>query len=133
MAITDPIADFLTRIRNATRAQHRYVDIDWSKIRQSLVEILKNQGFIENFLVKVDDKQRGTIRLFLKYSAGRRPVIQGIKRVSKPGLRRYVRHTDIPVFFGGLGLSIISTSEGVITGEEANKRGIGGELLCLVW
>jgi len=133
MAVTDPLADFLTRIRNSTRAQHRFVDLDWSKMRQSLVEILKNQGFIENYLVKVDEKQRGTIRLFLKYSAGRKPVIQGIKRISRPGLRRYVNHRDIPNFFGGLGVSILSTSQGVMAGDEANKRGIGGELLCLVW
>lgn len=133
MAVTDPLADFLTRIRNSTRAQHRFVDIDWSRMRQSLAEILKEQGFIENYLVKVDEKQRGTIRVFFKYSSGRRPVIQGIKRISKPGLRKYVNHHDIPNFFGGLGLSILSTSQGVMAGQEANKRGIGGELLCLVW
>lgn len=133
MAINDPIADFLTRIRNATKAQHRYVDMDWSKIRQHLAEILKNQGFIENFLVKVDEGQRGTIRMFLKYTEGRRPVIQGLKRVSKPGLRKYVGHSDIPRFYGKTGLSIVSTSQGVMAGDEASKRGIGGELLCLVW
>lgn len=133
MAINDPLADFLTRIRNSTRAQHRYVDMDWSKIRQHLAEILKNQGFIENFLVKVDDGQRGTIRIFLKYTAGRTPVIQGLKRISKPGLRKYVRHTEIPNFYGRAGLSIVSTSQGVMDGAEASKRGIGGELLCLVW
>lgn len=133
MAINDPIADFLTRIRNATAAQHRYVDLDWSKMRQHLAEILKNQGFIENYLVKVDEGQRGKIRLFLKYAAGRKPVIQGLKRVSKPGLRKYVGHQDIPRFYGSMGLSIVSTSQGVMAGDEANKRGIGGELLCLVW
>ena len=133
MAFSDPIADFLTRIRNSTRAQHRFVDMDWSKIRQHLAEILKRYGFIENYLVKVDDGRRGKIRLFLKYADGRRSVIQGLKRVSKPGLRKYVGHQEIPRFFGNMGLSIVSTSQGVMAGDEANKRGIGGELLCLVW
>lgn len=133
MAVSDPVADFLTRIRNSVRAQHRYVDVDWSKMRQSLAEILKTQGFIENYLVKVDESQRGTIRMFLKYSNGRLPVIQGLKRISKPGLRKYVGHQEIPRFYGNMGLSIVSTSQGVMPGNEAKQRGIGGELLCLVW
>lgn len=133
MAVSDPVADFLTRIRNATRAEHRFVDVGFSKIKQNLAEILKNQGFIENYLVKVDEKHRGTIRLFLKYTDYRKPVIQGIKRVSRPGLRRYVRHDDIPHFYGGLGVAIVSTSQGIMAGFEANKRKIGGELLCMVW
>lgn len=133
MAVSDPLADFLTRIRNATRAQHRYVDIPWSKMKQHLAEILKNQGFVENVLVKVDEGKRGTIRLFLKYTHGRRPVIQGLRRVSRPGLRKYVGHQDIPHFYGGMGLSIVSTSQGVMAGNDASKRKIGGELLCLVW
>lgn len=132
MALTDQIADFLTRIRNASRAQHRYVDISWSKIKQNIAEILKHQGFIENYLIKVDN-ERGTMRLFLKYTQGRFPVIQGLKRVSKPGLRKYVKHEDIPTFYGGMGVSIVSTSQGVLAGLEAKKRKIGGELICLVW
>ena len=133
MAVNDPIADFLTRIRNACKAQHRYVDVDWSKMKQNLAEILKAQGFVESFLVKKDSEARGTIRLFLKYSTGRFPVIQGLKRISTPGLRRYVKWDDIPTFYGGLGVSIVSTSSGVISGVEAKKRKVGGELLCLVW
>lgn len=133
MAISDPIADFLTRIRNALRAEHRYVDVSWSKMKENIAEILKSQGFIENYLVKQDNKQRGTMRLFLKYASGRRPVIQGLKRESKPGLRRYVRRADIPHFYGGMGLTILSTSQGVLTGADAANRNIGGELLCLVW
>lgn len=133
MAVSDPIADFLTRIRNAASAQHRYVDIPWSRLKQNLSEILKSQGFIENFLVKLDDPRRGTIRLFLKYTHTRLPVIQGLKRVSKPGLRKYVGYEDIPNFFGGMGVSIVSTSQGVMAGREASKRKIGGELLCLIW
>lgn len=131
--ISDPIADLLTRIRNATRAQHRYVDVSWSVIKQSIAEILKDHGFIESFLVKQDDKKRGTMRVFMKYTDGRQPVIQGIKRVSKPGLRRYVGHQDIPHFYGGLGLSILSTSNGVMAGFDASAKKVGGELLCLVW
>lgn len=133
MAISDQIADFLTRIRNATRARRRYVDVHWSKIKHTMADILKSQGFIENFLVKQDSPQRGTIRIYLKYTEGRRPIIQGLRRISKPGLRKYVGHEDIPHFFGGLGLSIVSTSQGVMSGQEASKRNIGGELLCMVW
>jgi len=132
-AISDPIADFLTRIRNATRAQHRYVDVDWSRIKQDMAEILKALGFIESYLVKQETKSRGTIRLVLKYTEGRNPVIQGITRASKPGSRKYVGHQDIPRFYGGLGLSILSTSKGVMSGAEATNQKIGGELLCLVW
>lgn len=132
-AISDPIADFLTRIRNATKAQHRYVDVPWSVMKQNIADILKAHGFIESFLVKHDNKQRGTMRVFLKYAEGRQPVIQGVKRVSKPGLRRYVGHQDIPHFYGGLGLSILSTSSGVMGGFEASTKKVGGEVLCLVW
>lgn len=133
MAVSDPIADFLTRIRNGLKAQHRYIDVSWSKMKQNIAEILKEKGFIENYLVKQDSKQRGTMRVFLKYAEGRKPVIQGLKRVSKPGLRKYVGQADIPRFYGGLGLSILSTSQGVMGGHEAHNRNIGGELLCLVW
>lgn len=132
-ALSDPIADFLTRIRNATRAQHRYVDVSWSVMKQNIAEILKAYGFIDSFLVKQDDRKRGTMRVFLKYTDGRQPVIQGIQRVSKPGLRRYVGHKDIPHFYGGLGLSILSTSNGVMAGFDAMTKKVGGELLCLVW
>lgn len=133
MAASDTIADFLTRIRNATRAQHRYVDVCWCKMKQNIAEILKEQGFIESYLVKQENNQRGTMRIFLKYTDQRRPVIQGIKRVSRPGLRRYIGHNDIPHFYGGMGVSIVSTSQGVMGGIEARKRKIGGELLCMVW
>lgn len=134
MTISDPLADFLTRIRNAVKAELRYTDVSWSKIKENVAEILKQMGFIENYLVKHDQKQRGTIRIFLKYSTGREPAIQGLKRVSKPGLRKYVGYEEIPLrFYGGLGLSILSTSQGIMAGLEASKRKIGGELLCLVW
>lgn len=130
--ISDPIADFLTRIRNATKAQHRYVDVDWSKMKENIAEILKAKGFIESYQVKHENRHRGTIRLILKYD-GRQPVIKGIQRVSKPGRRRFVGREGIPNFFGGLGVSILSTSKGVKAGYEAAREGVGGELLCLVW
>lgn len=133
MALSDPIADFLTRIRNASRAQRRFVDVSWSKINQSMADILKGQGFIDSFLVKKDENGRGMMRLFLKYSDHRLPVIQGLKRVSKPGTRKYVGHDEIPNFYGSLGLAIVSTSQGLLPGKEAKQRKIGGELLCMVW
>ena len=133
MSFSDPIADLLTRIRNAISAQHRYVDIRWSKLKQNIAEILKSQGFIDSYLVKQDNRNRGTIRVFLKYTDGRMPVIQGLRRVSKPGLRRYVGHQEIPRFYGGLGVSILSTSQGVMAGNDAKNRKLGGELLCFVW
>lgn len=133
MSMSDPVADFLTRVRNASRAQRRFVDVSWSKLKESIAEILKDKGFIESFLIKKDDQSRGTIRVFLKYAEGRQSVIQGLKRISRPGLRKYVKHVDIPVFYGGLGLSIVSTSQGVMAGLEAIERKIGGELLCVVW
>jgi len=133
MSVSDPIADFLTRIRNSTRAEHRYVDVSWSKLKQSMAEILKAQGFIEEYLINQETPSRGMIRMFLKYTPARKPVIQGLKRVSKPGLRRYVGHEDIPHFHGGMGLTIVSTSQGLLPGREAKKRKIGGELICLIW
>jgi len=133
MALSDPVADFLTRIRNGSTAKLRYVDIGWSKLKENIASILKQYGFIENFLVKVEDNKRGTIRVFLKYSNSRSSVIQGLKRVSRPGLRKYVKHNDIPMFYGGLGLAIVSTSQGVMAGSEATEKKIGGELLCMVW
>ncbi len=126
-------ADFLTRVRNGSRALHRYVDVNWSKLNQSLAEILKSQGFIENFLVKLENDHRGTIRMFLKYTPTRKPVIQGVTQVSKPGSRKYVKHDDIPRFYGGLGVSIVSTSQGVMAGLDAKRKKIGGELIALVW
>lgn len=131
--ITDQIADFLSRIRNATKAQHRFVDADWSKMRENIAKILKEYGFIESYLVKKDTDSRGKIRIYLKYGSARLSVIQGIKRMSTPGCRQYICYDDIPHFYGGYGLSIISTSQGVIAGREAEKRKLGGELLCLVW
>jgi small subunit ribosomal protein S8 len=130
--VSDTIADFLTRIRNSLKAKHRYVDIPSSKMKVHLAEILKLQGLIEGYLMKTEG-HRSTLRIFLKYGSNRAPIIQGLKRISKPGLRRYIGHDQIPYFFGGLGIPIMSTSQGVMMGSEARKRKIGGELLCLVW
>lgn len=127
---SDPIADLLTRIRNALKAQHRFVDLANSRLNQYIVAILKDQGFIESYLVKEEERE---IRAFLKYAEGRQPVINGLKRISKPGLRRYVGYKAIPKVCGGLGISIVSTSKGVLAGHEAHKQKVGGELLCYVW
>lgn len=132
MATSDPIADLLTRIRNGLKGQHRFIDVRWSRLKQALAEVLKNEGFIDNYLVKSEGTQ-GTMRIFLKYSQGRRPVIQGLKRMSTPGRRLYVTCEDIPHFFGGLGVAIVSTPKGVMAGQEARKQRLGGEILCQVW
>jgi len=133
MALSDPVADLLSRIRNGGLARKRFIDVDWSKMKEKIAEILKEQGFVEDFLVKKDENQRGTIRIFLKYKEQRQPVIHGLQRVSRPGLRIYVKHDNIPMFYGGLGVAILSTSHGVISGTEAKEKKIGGELLCKVW
>jgi small subunit ribosomal protein S8 len=132
MTLSDPIADFLTRLRNAGMAKHRYTDIRFSKMKQNLAEIMKQQGFIENYMVRKDGC-KGTIRLMLKYSGEREPVIRGLKRMSKPSKRKYVGHQEIPRVFGGMGIAIVSTSQGIIDGEKARRSKIGGELLCVVW
>ena len=131
MTTNDPIADLLTRVRNSQLAKHRYVDMPWSRLKERIVAILKENGLVEDYLVK-DTDTKGVMRVFLKYT-GRRAVIQGLRRASKPGKRRYVGSSDIPRFYGGLGIAIVSTSQGLLSGQEAQKRGIGGELLCTVW
>lgn len=132
MSANDQLADFLTRIRNATRAGHRYVDVRFSKLNQNIAQVLKDQRFIEHFLVK-HEEGIGTIRIFLRYVDGRESLIRDLRKISNPGRRKYVGHEEIPRVFNGLGISIISTSQGVFAGEEARKRKIGGELLCYVW
>lgn len=132
MAYSDPIAEFLTRIRNGLMARHRYVDISWSKMREGLAEILKELGYIENFLVKKDGC-RGKMRVFLKYGAKQKPVIQGIQRISKPGCRQYTGYKDYKPVYGGLGTMIVSTSKGLLPAEEARKLKLGGEMLCKIW
>lgn len=130
MAFNDPIAELLTKIRNAKGAQHRYVDLGFSKIKVKILDILKGQGFIENFLV---NEEKHKIRVFLRYTKGRESVIHGLTRVSKSGLRRYIGYLDIPRVFNGMGIAILSTPKGVMDGETARNLKVGGELLCTVW
>lgn len=131
-SISDPIANLLTRIRNAKNAEHRYIDLGWSKMIEEIVKILKNKGFIAHYLVK-EEKKKKVLRLFLKYAEGRLSVIQELKRVSKPSLRKYISHQEIPYVMGGTGIAILSTSQGVMDGSEAKAKKVGGEILCLVW
>jgi small subunit ribosomal protein S8 len=131
MSLSDPVADYLARIRNAIAAKHEKVDIPASRIKVEITKILKEEGFIQNFKVQEDSKQ-GLIRIFLRYSDGT-PVITGIKQVSRPGRRVYARKEKLPKVIGGLGIAIISTSRGIMTGEQSLQSGIGGEVLCEVW
>lgn len=130
--MNDPISDLLTRLRNASKAQHRFIDIQHSKILEAIVKILKETGFVAHFLVKEENK-KGTIRVFLKYDEERSPVINGLQRVSKSSLREYVSFKEIPRVFGGMGIAILSTSKGVLSGKQAKEQKVGGELLCLAW
>lgn len=129
---TDPIADMLTRIRNASRAKHARLDLPSSKMKIEIARILKDEGYLANYKV-VEEKGKKTLRVFLRYTSDRRSVITDLKRVSKPGSRRYVGKFDIRPVVGGMGLSILSTPRGLMTGSAARKEGIGGELLCEVW
>lgn len=130
--MTDPIADMLTRIRNANNAKHKSVEIPASKVKKDVAQILLDEGFIDGFNVTEDDKQ-GIITLDLKYGPEEERVISGIKRISKPGLRVYVKSNELPKVLGGLGIAVISTSKGVVTDKVARKEGIGGEVICYVW
>jgi len=130
--MTDPIADFLTRIRNATTAQHRWVEIPASKLKALIALILKTKGYIKDFIL-VEDGKQGMLRLYLKYLSDGRPVLYGLERVSKPGRRIYVKALEIPRVRNGLGIGILSTSQGVLTDKEAREKGIGGEYLCKIW
>ncbi len=132
MVLTDPIADYLTRIRNANMVRHESLTIPASKIKKDMSEILKSEGFIRDYEVIEDDKQ-GEIRVFLKYGKNNERVISGLKRISKPGLRTYVKADAVPKVLNGLGIAIISTSDGVITDKEARAKNVGGEVLAYIW
>ncbi|HWE18157.1 MAG TPA: 30S ribosomal protein S8 [Hyphomicrobiaceae bacterium] len=132
MNSTDPIADMLTRIRNASLARHRELTLPSSRIKREIARILVEEGFIESFTTGQDGVQE-TLTLQLKYVEGRTPVVSGLKRISKPGLRVYARKTEIPRVLGGLGTAILSTSQGIMTGSQARKLNLGGEVLCYVW
>lgn len=130
--MTDPIADMLTRVRNGNDAKHDTVDIPASNIKKELAQILVDEGFIKGFDV-IEDGKQGVIRIELKYGNNNEKVISGIKRISKPGLRVYVKNDEIPRVLGGLGIAILSTSKGIKTDKDARTEGVGGEVICYVW
>ncbi|HXN21970.1 MAG TPA: 30S ribosomal protein S8 [Candidatus Dormibacteraeota bacterium] len=130
---TDPIADLLTRIRNAARAKHARVDVPASKMKTEIARILKEEGYISTFKLVEENKVRKTLRVFLKYTPDRRSVITGLKRISRPGSRRYLGVSEIRPVVGGLGINILTTPSGLMTGRAARKARVGGELLCEVW
>ncbi len=130
---TDPIADMLTRIRNAARVRQQRVDMPASRMKAELARILKEEGYISSFRVVEDTKVKKTLRVMLRYTPERRNVITNLKRISRPGCRRYVGKGEIRPVVGGLGISILSTPRGLMTGQQARKTGVGGELLCEVW
>jgi small subunit ribosomal protein S8 len=132
MSMTDPIADMLTRIRNGVVARHRRVDVPASKMKEAIAKILEQEGYIQGVRLIPDEKQ-GTLRIFLKFSDARGAAIRGLERVSKPGRRVYVSRQAIPRVMGGYGTSILSTSQGIMTGLAARQKGIGGEIVCQVW
>lgn len=130
-AVTDPVADYLTRIRNAQKASHKHTDIPASKLKRAMTQILLEKGYIRNYL-NVDDGKQGLLRVYLKYDRDGNPVIQELKRVSRPGLRRYVGAGELPRVLNGLGIAILSTSQGVMTDKEARRVHVGGEVLAYV-
>ncbi|MFY9114068.1 MAG: 30S ribosomal protein S8 [Dethiobacteria bacterium] len=130
--MTDPIADLLTRIRNANMAQHDTVEIAASNVKKAIAEILKKEGFIRDYQY-INDHKQGVLKITLKYDQDSRRVITGLKRISKPGLRVYAQKDNLPKVLGGLGIAIISTSKGLLTDKDARREGIGGEVLCYVW
>jgi len=133
MGMTDPLSDMLTRIRNANKAKHEKVDVPASNLKVHVARILKEEGYLKNYKVIKDGKQ-GILRIYLKFEGEtKRPVISGLRNISRPGLRRYVKKAEIPPVLRGLGLSILSTSKGLLTDKEARKLNVGGELLCSVW
>ena len=132
MVMTDPIADFLTRIRNANQAKHEVLEVPASNIKKGIADILKREGFVKNVELIEDDKQ-GIIRVFLKYGQNGERVITNLKRISKPGLRVYAGKDELPRVLGGLGIAILSTNQGIITDKEARKLQVGGEVLAFVW
>ena len=132
MVVTDPIADLLTRIRNANNAKHETVDVPASNMKKAIADILLNEGYIKGVQV-IEDGKQGIIRITLKYEAGKQKVIHGLRRVSKPGLRIYSNCEDMPKVMNGLGIAIVSTSKGIMTDKRARKENVGGEIIAFVW
>lgn len=131
MTMTDPVSDLLTRIRNAIQASHESVDVPMSRLKLEIVRILKEEGYISNYTVTQDNRQ-GLIRIQLRYMSDKKPIITSLKRISRPGCRTYARKDSIPAVLGGLGICILSTSQGILTGNQAQEKGLGGEILCAV-
>jgi small subunit ribosomal protein S8 len=132
MSVSDPIADMLTCIRNATRARHRRVDVPSSKIKSEIAQVLLRENYVQN-VKAVEDRKQGILRIYLRYDPEEKSIITGIKRISKPGRRIYVNRHEVPRVQGGMGTAIVSTSAGILTDKEARQRGLGGELLCMIW
>lgn len=132
MAVTDPIADMLTRIRNANSVNHDRVEIPGSKLKRAIAQILKDEGYIRDF-EWVPNNHQGVLRVYLKYGPQKAKVISGLRRISKPGLRVYARKEAVPKVLGGLGIAILSTSQGILTDKQARAAGVGGEVLCYIW
>ena len=133
MIVSDPIADMLTRIRNANMAEKVSVEVPSSKIKIEIAKLLKSEGFVSDYSIIKIDENKSSLAINLKYTADREPVIQGLQRVSKPSCRKYVNRDEVPQVLGGIGIAILSTSKGVITDTEARKHNIGGEILCYIW
>lgn len=132
MVMTDPVADMLTRIRNANMVKHEKLELPASKMKKEIADILKREGYIRDYEY-IEDNKQGALRLFLKYGADEERVITGIKRISKPGLRVYAKATEVPRVLNGLGTAIVSTSRGVLTDKEARSQAVGGEVLAYIW
>ena len=132
MSVSDPIADFLTCIRNSLHAKKRHVDIPSSNMKRAIAEVLHKERFIRGFKV-IEDSKQNVIRIYLKYTPAERPVIQGLKRISTPGRRIYVHKDELPRVLGGLGTAVLTTTQGVLTDKEARQAGLGGEIICHVW
>ena len=132
MGMTDPIADMLTRIRNALMASYNSVDVPGSRMKINIAKVLKSEGFIKNFKL-IDDKKQGIIKIYFKYDEKGVPTIDGLKRVSKPGCRIYAKTSNIPKVLNGFGINILSTSRGIITDKQAREMGVGGEIICSIW
>jgi len=130
--MTDPIADLLTRIRNASSARHEKVDVPASNLKEQIARILKREGYIADYR-RIEDNRQGVLRIYLKYETDRKPAISVIERISKPGRRQHVKATEVPRVIRGLGIAILSTSSGVMTDKEARAANVGGEVLCYVW
>lgn len=132
MVMTDPVADLLTRVRNANMVNHEKVEIPASKVKKAIADIFKTEGYIKDCEF-IDDGKQGIIRIYLKYGTNKEKVISGLKRISKPGLRVYAKKDEVPRVLGGLGTALISTSKGIMTDKDARKQGLGGEVICYIW